>query len=144
MLASPDAEARTSKKYVRTFIFSMRTGTPIEKLHVVTKFLMIAVMSVLALYMFDIPVSKGGPDIIGLILLFAIVFSLLIISGTAKYLANSYLGISSAHNLWRILLLAFFQWLATRSKNDFLPVARVFSNRSINIGFSRRVQPGLL
>ena len=37
----------------------MRMGTPIEKLHVITKFLMIAVMSVLTLYMFDIPVSKG-------------------------------------------------------------------------------------
>ncbi len=90
-MARDDVEARTSKKYVRTFIFSMKTGTPIEKLHVITKFFMIAAMSVLALYMFDIPVSKGGPDISGLIFLLIIVFALLIISGTSKYLANSYL-----------------------------------------------------
>jgi len=90
-LAKDDVEARTSKKYVRTFIFSMKTGTPIEKLHVITKFFMIAAMSVLALYMFDISVSKGGPDIIGLIFLLIIVFALLIISGTSKYLVNSYL-----------------------------------------------------
>ncbi len=90
-MARDDVEARTSKKYVRTFIFSMKTGTPIEKLHVITKFFMIAAMSVLALYMFDIPISKGGPDIIGLIFLLIIVFVLLIISGTSKYLVNSYL-----------------------------------------------------
>jgi energy-coupling factor transporter transmembrane protein EcfT len=69
----------------------MRTGTPIEKLHVITKFFMIAAMSVLALYMFDIPVLKGGPDIIGLLFLLVLVFVLLGISGTTKYLVNSYL-----------------------------------------------------
>ncbi|MGO8806236.1 MAG: energy-coupling factor transporter transmembrane component T family protein [Candidatus Bathyarchaeia archaeon] len=106
-MASPDAETRrTSKKYVRTFIFSMRIGTPIEKLHVVTKFLMIAVMSVLTLYMFDIPVSKGGPDVIGLILLLGLVFSLLIISRTAKYLAGSYLVLAVP-----IIFGEFFYWL---------------------------------
>jgi energy-coupling factor transporter transmembrane protein EcfT len=95
----------------------MRTGTPIEKLHVITKFIMIAVMSVLALYMFDIPVSKGGPDIIGLILLLALVFSLLIISRTAKYLVNSYLILALP-----VLFGEFFWWLFF---NSSLPGARV-------------------
>ena len=91
-MASQDVEARrTSKKYVCTFIFSMRTGTPIEKLHVITKLTLIVVMSVLALYMFDIPVSKGGPDIFGLIFLLVLVFTLLTLSGTTKHLVNSYL-----------------------------------------------------
>ena len=84
----------------------MRTGTPIEKLHVVTKFLMIAVMSVLALYMFDIPVSEGGPDIIGLALLLVLVFSLLIVSRTAKHLVNSYLILALP-----VLFGEFFWWL---------------------------------
>jgi len=116
-LASPDEEARASKKYVCTFIFSMRTGTPIEKLHVITKFLMIAVMSVLALYMFDIPVSKGGPDIVGLILLLILVFTLLIISRTAKHLVNSYLVLALP-----VLFGEFFWWLFF---NGSLPGARV-------------------
>jgi energy-coupling factor transporter transmembrane protein EcfT len=95
----------------------MRTGTPIEKLHVITKFLMIAVMSVLALYMFDIPVSKGGPDIVGLILLLILVFTLLIISRTAKHLVNSYLVLALP-----VLFGEFFWWLFF---NGSLPGARV-------------------
>ena len=63
-------------------------------------------MSVLTLYMFDIPVSKGGPDVIGLILLLGLVFSLLIISRTAKYLAGSYLVLAVP-----IIFGEFFYWL---------------------------------
>jgi energy-coupling factor transporter transmembrane protein EcfT len=84
----------------------MRTGTPIEKLHVITKFLMIAATSVLALYMFDIPVSKGGPDIVGLVLLLVLVFSLLIISRTAKHLVSSYLILAVP-----VLFGEFFWWV---------------------------------
>ena len=95
----------------------MRTGTPIERLHVITKFVMIAVMSILALYMFDIPVSKGGPDIIGLILLLALVFSLLVISRTAKHLVSSYLILAVP-----VLFGEFFWWLFF---NNSLPGAKV-------------------
>jgi energy-coupling factor transport system permease protein len=95
----------------------MRIGTPIEKLHVITKFLMIAVMSVLTLYMFDISVLNGGPDIIGLILLLALVFSLLIISRTAKYLVNSYLVLAVP-----IIVGEFFYWLFF---NNLLPGAKI-------------------
>ena len=84
----------------------MRIGTPIEKLHVITKFLMIAVMSVLTLYMFDIPVTKGGPDVIGLILLLALVFSLLFISRTAKHLVSSFLILAVP-----VIFGEFFYWL---------------------------------
>jgi len=105
-LASPDAETRTSKKYVCTFIFSMRTGTPIERLHVITKFFMIGAMSALGLYMFDIPPAKGGPDIIGLTLLLILVFALLAISRTAKYLVSSYLVLALP-----VLFGEFFWWL---------------------------------
>ena len=105
-MSETDVKARASKKYVRTFIFSMRTGTPIEKLHVVTKVFMIVVLSTLTLYMFDIPVSRGGPDFIGLGLLLVLVFSLLAISRTAKYLVNSYLVLSIP-----VILAQFFWWL---------------------------------
>jgi energy-coupling factor transporter transmembrane protein EcfT len=71
---------------------------------------MIAVMSVLALYMFDITVPKGGPDIVGLILLLALVFSLLIISRTAKHLVNSYLILAVP-----VLFSEFFWWLFLNS-----------------------------
>jgi energy-coupling factor transporter transmembrane protein EcfT len=88
----------------------MKTGTPIEKLHVITKFFMIAAMSVLALYMFDISVSKGGPDILGLIFLLTIVFVLLIISGTTKYLANSYLLLALPVPISEFIWWLFFNW----------------------------------
>ena len=118
-MAKDDVEARTSKKYVRTFIFSMKTGTPIEKLHVITKFFMIAAMSVLALYMFDIPVSKGGPDIIGLIFLLTIVFVLLIISGTTKYLANSYLLLALPVPISEFIWWLFFNWNLPGAREAF-------------------------
>ena len=95
----------------------MRTGTPVEKLHVITKFFMIAAMSVLALYMFDIPVVKGGPDIIGLVLLLVLVFVLLAISRTAKYLVNSYLILALP-----VIFGEFFWWLFL---NGSLPGSRV-------------------
>jgi len=97
----------------------MRTGTPIEKLHVITKFLMIAVMSVLALYMFDIPVSKGGPDIIGLILLLILVFTLLAISRTAKYLVNTYLILAVPVLFGEFFWWLFFNWSLPGSKAVF-------------------------
>ncbi len=105
-MSDPDVKARASKKYVRTFIFSMRTDTPIEKLHVITKTFMIVAISILTLYMFDIPVSSGGPDYVGLGLLLVLVFSLLAISRTAKYLVNSYLILSIP-----VILAQFFWWL---------------------------------
>jgi energy-coupling factor transporter transmembrane protein EcfT len=84
----------------------MRTGTPVEKLHVITKVFMIVAFSILTLYMFDIPVSQGGPDIIGLFLMMALTFILLAISRTAKYLVTSYLVLSIP-----VLLAQFFWWL---------------------------------
>lgn len=84
----------------------MRIGTPIEKLHVITKFIMIVALSIITLYMFDISVPNGGPDYIGLILLLGLVFSLLIISRTAKYLVNSFLILAVP-----VLIGQYFYWL---------------------------------
>jgi energy-coupling factor transporter transmembrane protein EcfT len=84
----------------------MRTGTPIEKLHVITKGFMILAFSVFIVYMFDIPVSKGGPDFIGLLALLFLVIGLLAISRTGKYIFTSYLVLSLP-----ILLSQFFWWL---------------------------------
>jgi energy-coupling factor transporter transmembrane protein EcfT len=105
-VAKEDAEARTKKEYVRTFIFSMKVGTPVEKLHVITKALMIVIMSIVALYMFDIPISKGGPDIAGLVFLLALVFVLLGLARSAKYLVTSYLLLALP-----VLFGEFFWWL---------------------------------
>jgi energy-coupling factor transport system permease protein len=116
-MAREDIEARTKKGYVRTFIFSMKVGTPVEKLHVATKAFMIVVMSIVALYMFDIPVASGGPDVVGLVLLLALVFVLLVLAGTTKYLANSYLLLALP-----VLFGQFFWWLFF---NQHLPGPRL-------------------
>jgi energy-coupling factor transporter transmembrane protein EcfT len=116
-MAKEDSDARTKKGYVRTFIFSMKVGTPVEKLHVGTKVMMIVVMSVVALYMFDIPVTSGGPDIVGLLLLLTLVMVLLAVAGTTKYLANSYLLLALP-----VLFGQFFWWLFF---NQHLPGSRL-------------------
>ncbi len=97
----------------------MRTGTPVEKLHVITKFFMIVAMSILALYMFDIPVTKGGPDIIGLALLLLLVFFLLAISRTAKYLVNSYLILAVPVLLGQFFWWLFFDWDLPGARTTF-------------------------
>jgi energy-coupling factor transporter transmembrane protein EcfT len=84
----------------------MRIGTPVEKLHVITKGFMIIIFSVLTLYMFNIPVLQGGPDIIGLFSLLFLTFILLAISRTAKYLVTTYLVLSIP-----VILTQFFWWL---------------------------------
>jgi energy-coupling factor transporter transmembrane protein EcfT len=116
-MARESIEARTKKGYVRTFIFSMKVGTPVEKLHVITKALMIVVMSVMALYMFDIPVTRGGPDIVGLLLLLTLVFVLLGLARTTKYLVSSYLLLALP-----VLFGQFFWWLFF---NQDLPGSRL-------------------
>jgi len=101
-----EEEERASKKYVRTFIYSMRVGTPVEKLHAITKIAMILFFSVIAIYMFDIPFSRGGPDLLGLILLLSIVLILLAVARTAKYLVSSYLIMALP-----VLIGEFLWWL---------------------------------
>jgi len=97
----------------------MRVGTPVEKLHVITKFFMIVVMSVLALYMFNISVLQGGPDFIGLALLLLLVFILLVISRTAKYLVNSYLVLAIPVILGQFFWWLFFDWSLPGSRTLF-------------------------
>jgi energy-coupling factor transporter transmembrane protein EcfT len=116
-MAREDTEARTKKEYVRTFIFSMKVGTPVEKLHVITKLFMIVVMSIVALYMFNISVASGGPDIIGLLLLFALVMVLLSLAGCTKFLVSSYLLLAVP-----VLFGQFFWWLFF---NHSLPGSRL-------------------
>ncbi len=143
-MSEPDVKARASKKYVRTFIFSMRTGTSIEKLHVITKFFMIVAISILTLYMFDIPVSRGGPDFIGLVLLLVLVFSLLAISKTAKYSSEFLPDTFYTCYFSPVLLVAFLQRIASGSQNDVLPMAGILSHRSFNAGIHRGFCCGLL
>ncbi|WP_449462492.1 energy-coupling factor transporter transmembrane component T [Tardisphaera miroshnichenkoae] len=82
---------RSDKKYVKSFLFSMKLGTPVEKLHVLTKLALIFVLSAVSIFMFDLSPAKGGPDLVGLSLLLAAVVILLATAGTTKYLFSSYL-----------------------------------------------------
>ncbi|MGC9145631.1 MAG: energy-coupling factor transporter transmembrane component T family protein [Nitrososphaeria archaeon] len=100
--STEETERRSAKKYVKTFIFSMRIGTPVEKLHVLTKALMIVVFSVIALYMFD----RVPPDLYGLALLVLLVFVLLLLARVGKYLVTSYLALALP-----VLLGEFIWWL---------------------------------
>jgi energy-coupling factor transporter transmembrane protein EcfT len=97
---------RSSKKYVRSFLFSMKLGTPVERLHVITKLVMIFVLSAVSIYMFDLPLSRGGPDLVGLVMLLAAVVALLALAGTTRYLFSSYLVMAIP-----VLVGEFLWWL---------------------------------
>ncbi len=117
----------------------MRIGTPVEKLHVITKVFMIIAISVLTLYMFDIPASQGGPDIIGLFLLLFLVFTLLAISRTTKYLVTSYLVLSIP-----VVLAQFFWWLFLSGSLPGAKMTFYFWPGFLPIGISTLVFAGIL
>ncbi len=84
----------------------MKLGTPVERLHVITKLVMIFVFSAVSIYMFDLPVSRGGPDLVGLVMLLAAVVALLALAGTTRYLFSSYLVMAIP-----VLVGEFLWWL---------------------------------
>jgi energy-coupling factor transporter transmembrane protein EcfT len=101
-----EAGRRLEKTRVRTFLYSMRIGTPVERLHVITKVVLMLTLSTLALHMFNIPVERGGPDLVGLALLLLIVVALLGAARVARYLVTSYLVLALP-----VLLGIFVWWL---------------------------------
>ncbi len=128
---------RSDKKYVRSFLFSMKLGTPVEKLHVLTKLALIFVLSAVSIFMFDLSPSKGGPDIVGLSLLLAAVVGLLAMAGTTKYLFSSYLVMAIPVLAGEFLWWAVFNPSLPGARAELLGVVLPISVTSLEVAVSK-------
>lgn len=90
------------QKWVRTFLFSMRIDSPLAGLHAITKFVLVLGVSLVLMGM----ISTARPDPVGCILLVALAFLLLWLSGVIRWLFRSYLVV-----IFPMLLSLFISWI---------------------------------
>ncbi len=81
------ADDKSGKRYVRTFLFSMRINSPLARLHVITKIVIILVTSTLIVRLMD----ARDPDPLGIGVLLIVILALLLASGAGQWLFRSYL-----------------------------------------------------
>jgi energy-coupling factor transporter transmembrane protein EcfT len=91
------------QKWVRTFLFSMRIDSPLAGLHAITKFVLVLGVSLVLMGM----ISTARPDPLGCVLLVALAFLLLWLSGVIRWLFRSYLVV-----IFPMLLSLFLSWIA--------------------------------
>lgn len=90
------------RKWVRTFLFSMRLDSPLAGLHAITKFVLVMGVSLVLIGM----ISTSRPDPLGCLLLVAVAFILLWLSGVIRWLFRSYLMV-----IFPMLLSLFLSWI---------------------------------
>jgi energy-coupling factor transporter transmembrane protein EcfT len=116
------------QEWVRTFLFSMRLDSPLAGLHAITKFVLVMGVSLVLMGM----ISTARPDLLGCILLVALAFLLLWLSGVIRWLFRSYLVV-----IFPMLLSLFISWILFNPN----PGTRILFSRQtysgyINIGVS--------
>jgi energy-coupling factor transporter transmembrane protein EcfT len=93
---------KSGKQYVRTFLFSMQINSPLARLHVITKVVIILVTSTLIVRLMD----ARDPDPVGVGVLMAASLSLLLLSGAGRWLFRSYLVV-----IFPMLSVLFITWV---------------------------------
>jgi energy-coupling factor transporter transmembrane protein EcfT len=116
------------QKWVRTFLFSMRIDSPLAGLHAITKFVLVLGVSLVLMGM----ISTAHPDPLGCVLLVALAFLLLWLSGVIRWLFRSYLVV-----IFPMLLSLFLSWIVFNPN----PGSRILFSRqtysgTLNIGVS--------
>ncbi len=96
------ADDKSGKQYVRTFLFSMQINSPLARLHVITKVVIILVTSTLIVRLMD----ARHPDPLGVGLLMAAALALLLLSGAGRWLFRSYLVV-----IFPMLSVLFITWI---------------------------------
>jgi energy-coupling factor transporter transmembrane protein EcfT len=100
-MAEPTDEGM-SRRYVRTFLFSMRINSPLAKLHVISKVVTILATSVLIVRLMD----AHDPDPLGAGLLMGVGLASLLLSGAGRWLYHSYLVV-----IFPMLIVIFATWI---------------------------------
>jgi energy-coupling factor transporter transmembrane protein EcfT len=82
----PEAQVR-GREWVRSFLFAVKIDSPLAQLHVVTKLLVILVLSLIIVRF----ISTDFPDPVGAILMIALAMTGLYLSGVLRWVFRSYL-----------------------------------------------------
>ena len=114
---------KQKREWVRTFLFSMRIHSPLARLHVITKIVLVFGVSMALLNM----ISSTSLDPVGCVLLVILAFVLLWLAGVIKWLFRSYLVM-----IYPTLISLFLTWIV------FNP------NPGTRIVFERQVYAGTL
>ncbi len=93
---------KSGKQYVRTFLFSMQINSPLARLHVITKVIIILVTSTLIVRLMD----ASHPDPFGVGVLMIAGLTLLLLSGAGRWLFRSYLVV-----IFPMLSVLFVTWI---------------------------------
>lgn len=91
-----------SKEYVRTLMFSMRAGSAMARVHVLTKLLGTVLLSLVLVRQMDMV----RPDPVGVLILLALAIAPHLVAGTIQWVFRSYLVL-----IFFMLLTLFLNWL---------------------------------
>jgi len=103
MLERTEPRARASKRYVRTFLFSMRMGAPLSRVHFITKFAGVLIVSFVIIK----AMHERHPDPVLVGLFFALSLGLLFLGGVSRWIFRSYLVV-----IFPMFALVFLIWVA--------------------------------
>jgi energy-coupling factor transporter transmembrane protein EcfT len=90
------------QEWVRTFLFFMRMSSPLAGMHVISKFVLVLMASLCLTRMF----AADRPDPVGVVILMALGFLFLWLSGVLRWMFRSYLVV-----IYPMLLSLFLMWV---------------------------------
>jgi energy-coupling factor transporter transmembrane protein EcfT len=149
----PNAPPNSGKRYVRTFLFSMQLGAPLNQLHVITKFVAILILSVVLVRVMD----QQRPDLLLAGVLLVLTLLSLYWGGVTRWLFRSYLVI--IFPMFSFLLLTWIAFTPDPGTVTYLrwPLysgevtlglslagAAFLLSVALTYALSRRLLPGLL
>lgn len=97
------APTRSGKKYIRTFLFSMRLGAPLSRIHFITKFVAVLLLSFIIIRAMD----EQNPDPILAIIFFGISILALVLGGVSRWIFRSYMVL-----IFPMFFFLFLTWVA--------------------------------
>ncbi len=97
----PDA-TRSGKKYIRTFLFSMRLGAPLSRVHFITKL----VAALLLSFVIIGAMNEQHPDPVLTLLFFGISILAIILGGVSRWIFRSYMVL-----IFPMFFFLFLTWV---------------------------------
>jgi energy-coupling factor transporter transmembrane protein EcfT len=97
------ASTRSGKKFIRTFLFSMRLGAPLSRVHFITKFAAVLLLSFVIIQAMD----EQNPDPVLTLFFFGLSLLALILGGVSRWIFRSYMVL-----IFPMFFFLFLTWVA--------------------------------
>lgn len=125
---SRTASSRSGKKYIRTFLFSMRLGAPLSRVHFITKFVAVLLISFVIIRAMD----EQNPDPILTIFFFVLSILALVLGGVSRWIFRSYMIL-----IFPMFFFLFLTWVAfSPDPGTHIYFQYPLYSGSIKVGFS--------